>query len=109
MQPVPPEWVARVCFACVEVAYGRRNIRQLAPLMTKPALRTLEILQQTRSGKTAQQAKLSIGPVHIASPAASVLEVSMTVCLDSKAFPFALRFEYRETQWVICAMEMGPH
>ncbi|MEN9710689.1 MAG: hypothetical protein RL441_681 [Actinomycetota bacterium] len=109
MHFAPPEWVSRISLACVEVAYGRRSIQQLRPLMTRTALRHLEILQQVRQRSISPNTKIAIGPVRICAPSTFALEVSLTVMLDRRAFPFAMRLELQHDQWVIAAIEMGPH
>ena len=108
-QSPPPEWIARITLACVEVAYGRRSIQQLRSITSRTAMRRLELLQQTRSTTGSQHVPISCGPVRISAPAIGVLEVSCTVAFGSKAFPLALRLEYLESRWTICAIEMGPH
>lgn len=109
MHSAPPEWVTRISLACIEVAYGRRSIQQLRPLMTRTALRNLEILQLVRQRSIAPHTKISVGPVRICAPSAYALEVSLTVTLDRRAFPFAMRLEDSHGQWIIAAIEMGPH
>ena len=105
----PPEWVARIVFACVEAVYGRRNIQQLRTLTSQRTLQSLQIMQATRSRRLSAHQRLGIGNPRIASPVPRVLEVSVSVYVDQRAFPCALRFELRDTRWVITAIEMGPH
>jgi hypothetical protein len=105
----PPEWIARVTLACVEVAYGRRSLNQLRSVTTRAAIRKLELLQQTRRDFASQNIAVSCGPVRISAPVKDALEVSVTVIVGRKAFPLALRLEHSESRWLICEIEMGPH
>ena len=105
----PPEWIARVTLACVEVAYGRRSVNQLRTVTTRAALRKLELLQQTRRDVSAQNLAVTCGPVRISTPVKDAIEVSVTVTVGRRAFPLALRLENLEGRWLICEIEMGPH
>lgn len=105
----PPEWVARIVFACVEAVYGRRNIQQLRTLTNQRTLQSLQIMQAARSRRLSSHQRLGIGSPRITSPVPRVLEVSVSVFVDQRAFPCALRLEQRDTRWVITAIEMGPH
>lgn len=105
----PPEWVARIVFACVEAVYGRRSIQQLRSVTSQHALQSIQIMQAARGRRLTTNQRLGIGIPRVSSPVADVLEISVSFFIDKRALPCALRIEQRESRWIITAIEMGPH